>query len=992
MPKFCLSLARGPRALRILVVATTLGAAAAAHAQGTAVFTLSDQTNLTPGTYQIYVTGFSTGGPYVLQQDGSWATPATTGSGTATLPCYRFSPGVTPQPSDAISQVQINGTQTAISGRVYYFIVTDTTRFPGCNPASGAQGLFNQQGVTNGFTYTYTTAAGMAVTAPTTTNVIAKNFPAWTYSEIGASSTTGTIDLSQVDFFAFPMNTTAAVAATTPPALANPSVIGNPLGTANPSTVVNQQSIRDSFRAFINARAQAKNANKPCSVDSTPIECAYLDLLQDITTTGSAVPQYVLQNPGGFLTQNTSTTQASRLNNVFDGVVSALWSGLDAPTLVLDTGGALGGAAAAPPAPAIPAVPEDVFTSAQVVVNYPGSTYPVHALKFTGTATSGNYVAYVFSPADYATGCQGGQIPSTYCQYPISTGFQVFAAGGALGAPIADTYTQLLNAGLLSPTASSYQSLGYNAVAARLAFLVSGALNRGVTMVQCPQATWTCWQDETYWYPTSVSSGTPPLLFPDITQNLFSQWIHTAKVGGTPMFVRPPGALRAATSVPGAGKIMGMAYGFSNDENSTPVVPSPPAATSPQPEVPSKFDSSVTYGGTASAYTITFGPWVTPAGTNPTLTVINDPKAGTVTSSPGDIDCGTTCGQSYPVGTQVTLTAVPAKDFFLWKWEGGCTGSSTTCSLTLSTTTTVKVYFATAASPAPAGYVLTTIVNGAGSVASTPAGIDCGSACSKSFNANTLVTLTATAASGSAFAGWSGACSGTALTCAVTMSQARNVGASFAGVAQRTLSVTGATGGTVVSTPTGIDCGTRCIAAFDAGVAVSVAARPQPGYRFGGWSGACSGMQTCDLAMDANRSVQAAFVPVPAGQYALTVHDYGEGTIQSSPAGIACGTTCSAAFPANTEVTLIATPKAGYQFAGWTGACTGTGSCVLFMEDLASVSAFFTPIAGGGGGGTVPGQPIPTLSEWALILMSLLVVFAAAPSLRRLPARARRRD
>ena len=44
--------------------------------------------------------------------------------------------------------------------------------------------------------------------------------------------------------------------------------------------------------------------------------------------------------------------------------------------------------------------------------------------------------------------------------------------------------------------------------------------------------------------------------------------------------------------------------------------------------------------------------------------------------------------------------------------------------------------------------------------------------------ADTIVTLTATAAAGSTFAGWSGACSGTGL-CAVTMSAARSATASF---------------------------------------------------------------------------------------------------------------------------------------------------------------------------------------------------------------------
>jgi hypothetical protein len=68
---------------------------------------------------------------------------------------------------------------------------------------------------------------------------------------------------------------------------------------------------------------------------------------------------------------------------------------------------------------------------------------------------------------------------------------------------------------------------------------------------------------------------------------------------------------------------------------------------------------------------------------------------------------------------------------------------------------------------------------GGGTVTSNPAGISCGSLCSASFTSGTSVTLTAAPGSGNSFSGWSGACSGTASTCTVTMSSAMNVTASF---------------------------------------------------------------------------------------------------------------------------------------------------------------------------------------------------------------------
>jgi len=979
-------------AMRLLVPALALLAATAAGAQTTATFTLVDKTHLTPGSYQIYVTGFSTAGPQgplILQQDGSWANPpapvapATTITGT--LPCYRFSPGVTPAPADAITQIQIDSAQTSISARVYYFVVTDTTLFPNCNPTAGNTGLFN---VPSAFTYTYTYPAtfpaqpnpqpSIALSEPSTTFVSGMTFPAWTYSEIGASSTNGTIDLSQVDFYAFPMSTTATVLA------GNPSGIGNPVGSAaNPGDAVNHMSIRDSYRRYIDAQAVA--AGQPCDGATPAPVCAYLDLLQDVTTPNSTAPQYVIQNPGGYLAQYTPTTIASTLNNVFgsvtpvagspgsytvDGVIGQLWSTTVPPTtaitvpptaipgtgtIVLDSGGLLGGTGG---------VPQDRFTGTVVAINYPGVTpaYPVNALMFKGTAASGNYVAYVVSPADYQVGCATLVIPN--CVNAASTGYQVFAGAGAFNTPAAATYTALLNAGLLSATAAGYNAgTGYDAVVARLGFLISGAMNRGVALVPCTgQDVWKCWQDETYWYPTTVSST-----FPDITQNQFSRWMHTATIGGTPMFLQPPGALNSAGSTAGAGKPQGMAYGFSNDENPTPAVPSPPATVSPQPEVPSKLDGTVVYGPASTSYTITFGPWVTAPASNPTLTVATA-GSGAVTSTPAGIDCGSTCSQAYQAGTVVTLTAQPGAGWLFAQWTGACAGSSTTCTLTIDSTTSVTAEFGVPLAAPPALHSLHVVVGGSGAVGSAPAGISCGTACSKSFAANATVTLTAAASAGSTFAGWSGACAGTSPTCAVTMSAARTVGAAFVAAGAMKLSVAGGAGGVVTTAPGAIDCGVRCIAGFAPGTQVSVVATAKHGYRFAGWGGACSGSGTCDLTLNGDTSVQASFAPIAPGQFALTVHDFGEGTITSAPGGISCGTACSAAFAAGTKVTLVATPAPGHQFAGWSGVCRGTGPCVVWMEDFANAYAFFAPVPA-----PVAVEPIPTLSEWALALLALLV-------------------
>lgn len=68
----------------------------------------------------------------------------------------------------------------------------------------------------------------------------------------------------------------------------------------------------------------------------------------------------------------------------------------------------------------------------------------------------------------------------------------------------------------------------------------------------------------------------------------------------------------------------------------------------------------------------------------------------------------------------------------------------------------------------------------------------------------------------------------------------------------------------------------------------------------------------------------------------------GPGTISAEPGGIACPGDCSEPYGGGESVTLTAAPHEGAVFAGWTGACSGTGSCVLAPAADVSVAATFT--------------------------------------------------
>ena len=69
----------------------------------------------------------------------------------------------------------------------------------------------------------------------------------------------------------------------------------------------------------------------------------------------------------------------------------------------------------------------------------------------------------------------------------------------------------------------------------------------------------------------------------------------------------------------------------------------------------------------------------------------------------------------------------------------------------------------------------------------------------------------------------------------------------------------------------------------------------------------------------------------------------GSGMVTSSPAGINCGSTCSAPFNSNTNVILTAFASTGSNFTGWSGSgCTGTGTCTVTVDANKSVTAAFT--------------------------------------------------
>jgi choice-of-anchor B domain-containing protein len=83
--------------------------------------------------------------------------------------------------------------------------------------------------------------------------------------------------------------------------------------------------------------------------------------------------------------------------------------------------------------------------------------------------------------------------------------------------------------------------------------------------------------------------------------------------------------------------------------------------------------------------------------------------------------------------------------------------------------------------------------------------------------------------------------------------------------------------------------------------------------------------------------------PSDSSTLTVTLEGTGAGRVATSPVGISCPGTCEQAFTRDSSVTLTATANAGSTFMTWSGACGGTGACVLKMDVSRNVAATFAP-------------------------------------------------
>ncbi|MBK9031388.1 MAG: choice-of-anchor D domain-containing protein [Myxococcales bacterium] len=367
-----------------------------------------------------------------------------------------------------------------------------------------------------------------------------------------------------------------------------------------------------------------------------------------------------------------------------------------------------------------------------------------------------------------------------------------------------------------------------------------------------------------------------------------------------------------------------------------------------------------------------------------TLTVTTSGSgAGSVTG--GGIACASpgTGVCTIPVidGTSVTLnrvlgSAASGSQQVFGGWGGDCAsaGTATACTFTMTAARSVAATFTLQ-------HRLTLTINSVGGAQGTilanPGGVLCTSGtCQRFFDAGTTVTISATPATGlDVLQSVAGDCSATPCTLA-NLDGPRTVTASFLP----------APGDLEVALPASgsLDFGARDVASGAASATQTVRIRNSGGSATGALavsisgggassftapSDTCGGVAlgaglTCDVAVRFNPTAVGALAAVitvrdsvsgaargvnvgGTGTGTVVVTRTGSGTVTSTPAGLACGATCTASF-ATTPLVLSAAPDPGWVFDAWSGACAAAGTATTCALPLGSattnVGATFRPL------------------------------------------------
>jgi uncharacterized repeat protein (TIGR01451 family)/uncharacterized repeat protein (TIGR02543 family) len=261
---------------------------------------------------------------------------------------------------------------------------------------------------------------------------------------------------------------------------------------------------------------------------------------------------------------------------------------------------------------------------------------------------------------------------------------------------------------------------------------------------------------------------------------------------------------------------------------------------------------------------------------------------------------------TYANGTIVTLTASANIGSIFTGWSGNLTGATSPVSITLNGNKIVTATF----THNPVN--LTVNVVGSGTVGQNPL---------PSYLYSDVVTLTANAATGWSFVGWSGDLTGVTNPVSIILNGNKIVTATFTRTpVNLTVNIVGS--GTVGQNP---------LPSYLYGDVVTLTANAATGWSFVGWSGDLTGATSpVSITLNGNKIVTATFTHNPVN---LAVNVVGSGTVGQNPLP---------SYLYSDVVTLTANAATGWSFVGWSGALTGvTNPAAITLNGDKIVTATF---------------------------------------------------
>lgn len=560
---------------------------------------LINNTQLDPSKHPVYVGGFSTASGLTIQPGSNAGQLVFGPAGNTDLKVDSYPVG---RGAGQYSSIAFDSSQPIDGGRIYFYVM-------GTNQAGPTFPFGQQPSSSNQYLYEY-----IELTEP-------------------SGGGLPTIDVSTVDAFSFPLTLTPHDTAGN-----YLGQVGQPLQGAS----ANRSAIARAYTAFMTA--PGREAYKTLKVDASQ----------------------QLLNPYTYLTQTSGTNPlpskaADPLNTVFDASLSRLFSssgwsvtGKDGHVYTAKSGWYRYGTLRTPVFPWLPVrlqglqftgngdklhvfnpVGVNVATGAdgQAITATTtvrstaaflgrlrggvrgGGTPQLNKITLShapapGTLDVGMYVfGQHFDQQDgkatnYITGISRDRSGNTVVTLKHALPWAV-ADDQVVFSPIPDLSIMKASSGAMTFGASGFfadaTTQGETGVAATVLLdienQIDAALNRGVAVVPSVQGmpgpltpsqtgyASQYWGTESNWYPAGQ------------TQNEFALFMHTATIDNAAIFVRPTNPASTKTGAP-----MGMAYGFSYDENPGPVPPAP----ANQAQVPSKFDP---VPAATRSITITLGPW-----------------------------------------------------------------------------------------------------------------------------------------------------------------------------------------------------------------------------------------------------------------------------------------------------------------------------------------------------------------------------------------------